>query len=143
MFVTHDVDEAVRLGDRIAVLSEGGTLEQYDPPAELLAKPANDFVAEFVGADRGIKRLAVTPLPADAVAGAAGGVEPGPVGGPRRYAARGARGAARGRHRLGGGPRPRWGGAGRPHAGRYRDRIGQIAAVNVILVIRARPTSRT
>ncbi|MEU7824340.1 ATP-binding cassette domain-containing protein [Catellatospora sp. NPDC049133] len=63
VFVTHDVDEAVRLGDRIAVLSEGGRLEQFAPPAELLAKPANTFVAEFVGADRGIKLLAVTPIP--------------------------------------------------------------------------------
>ncbi|GIG01801.1 ABC transporter ATP-binding protein [Catellatospora citrea] len=63
VFVTHDVDEAVRLGDRIAVLSEGGKLEQFAPPAELLAKPANTFVAEFVGADRGIKLLAVTPIP--------------------------------------------------------------------------------
>jgi osmoprotectant transport system ATP-binding protein len=63
VFVTHDIDEAVRLGDRIAVLSDGGRLEQYDPPAQLLAKPANDFVAQFVGADRGIKRLAVTPIP--------------------------------------------------------------------------------
>jgi osmoprotectant transport system ATP-binding protein len=63
VFVTHDVDEAVRLGDRIAVLSEGGKLEQYDPPATLLAKPANDFVAEFVGADRGIKLLGVTRIP--------------------------------------------------------------------------------
>jgi osmoprotectant transport system ATP-binding protein len=64
LFVTHDVDEAVRLGDRIAVLSDGGKLEQYDEPATLLANPANDFVAEFVGSDRGIKRLGVTPLPA-------------------------------------------------------------------------------
>ena len=63
VFVTHDIDEAVRLGDRIAVLSNGGRLEQYDPPAQLLAKPANDFVAQFVGTDRGIKRLAVTPIP--------------------------------------------------------------------------------
>jgi osmoprotectant transport system ATP-binding protein len=63
VFVTHDVEEAVRLGDRIAVLSEHGRLEQYAPPAELLAAPSNDFVAEFVGADRGIKRLAVTPIP--------------------------------------------------------------------------------
>jgi osmoprotectant transport system ATP-binding protein len=67
VFVTHDVDEAVRLGDRIAVLSEGGHLQQYAPPAELLAHPANEFVAEFVGADRGIKRLAVTPIPVDAL----------------------------------------------------------------------------
>src|SRR5215207_6910292 len=46
VFVTHDVDEAVRLGDRIAVLSEGGVLEQYDPPGALLDRPVNDFVAE-------------------------------------------------------------------------------------------------
>lgn len=64
VFVTHDVDEAVRLADRIAVLSEGGRLEQYGTPSELLSKPANQFVADFVGADRGIKRLAVTPIPA-------------------------------------------------------------------------------
>ncbi len=64
IFVTHDVDEAVRLGDRIAVFSDGGTLEQYDPPADLLARPANEFVAEFVGRDRGIKRLGVTAIPA-------------------------------------------------------------------------------
>jgi len=63
VFVTHDVDEAVRLGDRIAVLSEGGKLEQYGTPAEILSKPANNFVADFVGSDRGIKRLAVTAIP--------------------------------------------------------------------------------
>jgi osmoprotectant transport system ATP-binding protein len=67
LFVTHDVDEAVRMGDRIAVLSEGGVLEQYDTPAALLDRPANAFVAEFVGSDRGIKRLAVTPIPVDAL----------------------------------------------------------------------------
>ena len=63
VLVTHDIDEAVRLGDRIAVLAEGGRLQQYDPPARLLAEPANDFVREFVGAERGIKLLAVTPIP--------------------------------------------------------------------------------
>jgi osmoprotectant transport system ATP-binding protein len=63
LFVTHDVDEAVRLGDRIAVLSDGGHLEQYDMPGALLARPANDFVASFLGADRGLKRLGVTALP--------------------------------------------------------------------------------
>ncbi|GLZ80572.1 proline/glycine betaine ABC transporter ATP-binding protein [Actinorhabdospora filicis] len=63
LLVTHDVDEAVRLGDHIAVLSEGGKLEQFAPPAELLARPASAFVAEFVGADRGVKRLSVTPIP--------------------------------------------------------------------------------
>nr|WP_245648414.1 ATP-binding cassette domain-containing protein [Micromonospora rosaria] len=62
VLVTHDLDEAVRLGDRIAVLSEGGRLEQYDTPAALLGAPATPFVREFVGADRGIRRLAVTPV---------------------------------------------------------------------------------
>jgi osmoprotectant transport system ATP-binding protein len=60
VLVTHDLDEAVRLGDRIAVLSQGGNLEQYAPPGELLGRPATPFVEEFVGADRGIRRLAVT-----------------------------------------------------------------------------------
>jgi osmoprotectant transport system ATP-binding protein len=62
VLVTHDLDEAVRLGDRIAVLSQGGHLEQYAPPAALLGEPATAFVEEFVGADRGIRRLAVTPI---------------------------------------------------------------------------------
>ncbi|OKI52780.1 ABC transporter ATP-binding protein [Micromonospora sp. CB01531] len=62
VLVTHDLDEAVRLGDRIAVLSQGGRLEQYDTPAALLGSPASPFVREFVGADRGIRRLAVTPV---------------------------------------------------------------------------------
>ena len=62
VLVTHDIDEAVRLGDRIAVLAEGGKLLQYAPPAELLSKPASTTVGDFVGADRGIRRLAVTPV---------------------------------------------------------------------------------
>jgi osmoprotectant transport system ATP-binding protein len=62
VLVTHDIDEAVRLGDRIAVLRQGGHLEQYADPATLLGAPATPFVAEFVGADRAVKRLAVTPL---------------------------------------------------------------------------------
>jgi osmoprotectant transport system ATP-binding protein len=66
MFVTHDVDEAVKLGDRIAVISQGGVLQQYDTPAEVLGHPATPFVADFIGADRGLRRLAVTPIePAD------------------------------------------------------------------------------
>ena len=71
VLVTHDLDEAIRLGDRIAVLSDGGHLQQYCPPAELLAAPANEFVAEFVGADRELKRLAVTPIPRDGLRPAA------------------------------------------------------------------------
>jgi osmoprotectant transport system ATP-binding protein len=65
VLVTHDLDEAVRLGDRIAVLSEGGKLEQYASPATLLGEPASPFVREFVGADRAIRRLAVTPITAE------------------------------------------------------------------------------
>jgi osmoprotectant transport system ATP-binding protein len=62
VFVTHDIEEAVRMGDRIAILSEGGILQQYDTPAQILGAPVNDFVADFVGADRGLKRLQVTPI---------------------------------------------------------------------------------
>ncbi len=62
LFVTHDMDEAVRLGDRIAVFAQGGHLEQYDTPASLLGNPATPFVADFVGSDRGLQRLAVTPI---------------------------------------------------------------------------------
>src|SRR5829696_7349921 len=62
VFVTHDIEEAVKLGDRIAILQQGGVLAQYDTPAEILARPATAFVADFVGADRGLKRLKVTPI---------------------------------------------------------------------------------
>jgi osmoprotectant transport system ATP-binding protein len=65
VFVTHDVDEAVRLGDRIAVFRQGGHLEQYDTPAQVLGAPTSDFVADFVGADRGLRRLAVTGIDLD------------------------------------------------------------------------------
>ncbi|MEV6317296.1 betaine/proline/choline family ABC transporter ATP-binding protein [Streptomyces sp. NPDC051776] len=59
LFVTHDIEEAVRLGDRIAVYGEG-RIEQFDPPAAVLGAPATSYVADFVGADRGLKRLSVT-----------------------------------------------------------------------------------
>jgi osmoprotectant transport system ATP-binding protein len=59
LFVTHDIDEAIKMGDRIAILQEGGRLAQYATPAELLMAPANDFVEDFVGADRALKRLAL------------------------------------------------------------------------------------
>lgn len=59
VFVTHDIDEAIKMGDRIAVMREGGRLAQYASPGDLLARPADDFVRDFVGADRALKRLAL------------------------------------------------------------------------------------
>ena len=59
LFVTHDIDEAIKMGDRVAILREGGILAQYATPAELLMAPADDFVEDFVGADRALKRLAL------------------------------------------------------------------------------------
>jgi osmoprotectant transport system ATP-binding protein len=57
VFVTHDIDEAVKLGTMVAVMRTGGKLAQFAPPAELLSHPADDFVEDFLGADRGIRRL--------------------------------------------------------------------------------------
>jgi osmoprotectant transport system ATP-binding protein len=65
VFVTHDIEEAAILGDRIAVLSKGGVLEQYDTPSEVLGRPATSFVADFVGKDRGVRRLAVMHIEPD------------------------------------------------------------------------------
>jgi osmoprotectant transport system ATP-binding protein len=62
VMVTHDIDEAIKLGDRIAILNVGGILEQYDTPETILREPANDFVADFLGRDRGLKRLALIPI---------------------------------------------------------------------------------
>ncbi len=59
LFVTHDVDEAIKMGDRVVVLKKGGRLAQYATPTELLMEPADDFVEDFVGADRALKRLAL------------------------------------------------------------------------------------
>jgi osmoprotectant transport system ATP-binding protein len=60
VFVTHDIDEAIKMGDLVAVLQVGGVLAQFGPPQEILANPASDFVARFVGVDRGLKRLSLT-----------------------------------------------------------------------------------
>jgi osmoprotectant transport system ATP-binding protein len=59
IFVTHDVDEAIKMADRIAILQRGGILAQYDTPDAILAHPASEFVERFVGADRGLKRLSL------------------------------------------------------------------------------------
>ncbi|MFE9771812.1 ABC transporter ATP-binding protein [Streptomyces sp. NPDC005931] len=80
VFVTHDIDEAIILGTMVAVLREGGRLAQYAPPAELLADPADAFVEDFLGTDRGIRRLSFFPsagleLTTDAVVRAGAGAE--------------------------------------------------------------------
>ena len=70
LFVTHDIDEAIKMGDLVAVLDIGGRLAQFGTPDEILANPASDFVARFVGADRGLKRLALARV---------GDLEPAPA----------------------------------------------------------------
>src|SRR2546427_4439794 len=75
IFVTHDIDEAIKLGDRVAIM-RAGKLVQFAPPAELLAHPADDFVARFVGSDRGLKRLALLTV---------GGAELDPPVDPSRF----------------------------------------------------------
>ncbi|MEP7738686.1 ATP-binding cassette domain-containing protein [Nocardioides sp. 31GB23] len=62
VMVTHDIDEAVKMGDRVAVFAEGGRLAQYGTPAELLGEPADEFVADFVGSEKSLRRLSVVPL---------------------------------------------------------------------------------
>ncbi|MDN5896841.1 MAG: ATP-binding cassette domain-containing protein [Nocardioides sp.] len=62
LLVTHDIDEAIRMGDRVAVFAQGGRLAQYDVPAVVLGSPADEFVADFVGSSRGLRRLAVTRI---------------------------------------------------------------------------------
>ena len=66
VFVTHDIDEAIKLGDRIAIMN-AGRLEQYDTPAAILARPASDLVIDLLGPDRGLKRLSVTPIDLNAL----------------------------------------------------------------------------
>ena len=72
VFVTHDIDEAIKMADRIAILNLGAVLEQYASPEEILREPASGFVEEFVGAERGLKRLALIRVSEI-------GVEDGPV----------------------------------------------------------------
>jgi len=62
VLVTHDIDEAIKLGDRVAILQVGGVLAQHDSPAAILRDPAGPFVEEFLGSDRGIKRLSLMPI---------------------------------------------------------------------------------
>ena len=62
VFVTHDIDEALFLGDRVAILNIGARVEQYAAPEEILAGPANRFVEEFLGGERGLRRLGLIPI---------------------------------------------------------------------------------
>jgi osmoprotectant transport system ATP-binding protein len=75
VFVTHDIDEAIKVGDRIAILRQGGTLAQYDTPERILDKPADEFVADFVGRDRALKALSLRTLGELELAPAEGGAD--------------------------------------------------------------------
>ena len=81
VFVTHDFDEAIKLGDRIAVLSERSQIEQFDTPANILAKPASAYVSSFIGQGAALKRLALIPVgqaklgPAQAGSGLSVGID--------------------------------------------------------------------
>jgi osmoprotectant transport system ATP-binding protein len=88
VFVTHDIDEAIKMGDRIAILRDGGQLAQYDTPREILIHPADEFVAQFVGADRGIKRLSLTAVGELKLAAPEDGAGAGAVSVPARASVR-------------------------------------------------------
>ncbi len=83
LFVTHDIDEAIKMGDLVAVMQGGGVLAQFAPPAEILARPASPFVARFVGTDRGLKRLSLARV-ADLPVRPAITAHPGDPAGPAR-----------------------------------------------------------
>ena len=86
VFVTHDIDEAIRLGDRVALFSKGGHLEQYATPAEMLAHPANDFVADFLGEGRMVRRLSLITVRDVSAGRRSTGRRPGGDGRCRRHA---------------------------------------------------------
>jgi osmoprotectant transport system ATP-binding protein len=75
VFVTHDIDEAIKLGDKIAILKQGGILAQYDTPENILSDPNSEFVASFVGNDRILKRLSLTRVGEMQLEPANGGTE--------------------------------------------------------------------
>jgi osmoprotectant transport system ATP-binding protein len=83
LFVTHDIDEAIKMGDLVAVMATGGRVLQYGPPSEILARPASPFVAQFVGTDRGLKRLSLARV-GDLPLRPAITVRPGDPAGPAR-----------------------------------------------------------
>jgi osmoprotectant transport system ATP-binding protein len=86
LFVTHDIDEAIKMGDLVAVFEQGGKVAQFGTPTELLANPASDFVARFVGADRGLKRLSLSRVRDIALQPAVTGRIGEPAGDARRRA---------------------------------------------------------
>ncbi len=115
VFVTHDIDEAFKLGDQVVILKKGGEIAQLGTPAEILAEPADEFVANFIGVGRGRRALRVEQTPTGPIVvdgdGRAAGVLTGPVtvvdaaaAVPQRAEA-GARDTAPGAPAQGGGPR--------------------------------------
>ena len=135
VFVTHDIDEAIKMGDRIAILRQGGKLAQYDTPERILTAPADEFVAEFVGADRALKRLGLATLAEIELLDAQRPPRRRPPDagddGPRR-----ALDGARGRRRTADGP-----GWRRP-AGRRGDASSSSAACSVTATARCRHRTR-
>ncbi|KQO65059.1 ABC transporter ATP-binding protein [Curtobacterium sp. Leaf261] len=110
VFVTHDIDEAFRLGDQVVILQKGGAIAQQGTPSEILAEPANDFVANFIGAGRGRRALRIEQTPTGPIVidgdGRAAGVLTGPVptGFPTRSTDEAAAPGAAGAPAQGGGP---------------------------------------